>query len=716
MDDNLSSQIEVLNNRISELVEQKTKLNSTIERLESDHAKLEADNLVKNEETEQKINDLEEEVGLLGEQLALARKQGDEWIEEYERENKRAGPHDLKLEHEKLLSQIDRTTTNTEKMKRDLKAALERHEAQKEECAINKSKMSKEIEQIKLEVEALKSDLEISIAEKDMLESEIELIEPETLKLKKKVEDLENNRGGLNLRLQELSPKNSDKQLKSPMKFRSNTENGEISKFYNKNLEKRSKSLLAGSSKDGNTNISKEPEELHKQEIEVLNKKLFSQKDTYEKEIKSMQKEIKSLLSKIRDMDNENQSISSNRKSLTLEKASLVKEKGEMQYQVENLQKESERYRKKTSSITELESRIRKLQKEKDVAIEQKSQKIIDLQNELQISNDKIKEITKEKNLISKERLELQRKYLFANEMKETLESDIKAEKEHIKAMEVEIQNITDQLQTERRDHQAKSEQLSIYEDELQVTREQCNRHREEIEQLQETLNHSSSQTKKFGIMRRNNSIVIDDDDIRLLFDENSKLKNELIENENQLKELQDSAQNEISTLKNELNSAREQILLMGRLKMTNTTNSDIDIEEKLKDKDIQELQKIFEDKDMKSHQKYQTELQSEKKRYEEKISLMSKEIRYLKSRCIRETGFRADLSYQKRFITTLLCGTEKWEYELLQILSNSGPNKEYDYANSSKLSQKFRSVVTSIIASLENIYNNNSNYVETFK
>src|SRR5690349_2831668 len=98
---------------------------------------------------------------------------------------------------------------------------------------------------------------------------------------------------------------------------------------------------------------------------------------------------MKNLSSKIRDMDDENQSVLSNRKSLTLEKASLVKEKNEMQYQVENLQKvnniyfiiihifylllssyskfvlikESERYRKKSNSITELESRIRRLQK-----------------------------------------------------------------------------------------------------------------------------------------------------------------------------------------------------------------------------------------------------------------------------------------------------------------------------------------------------------------
>ncbi len=45
-----------------------------------------------------------------------------------------------------------------------------------------------------------------------------------------------------------------------------------------------------------------------------------------------------------------------------------------------------------------------------------------------------------------------------------------------MKALEVEIENITEQLQSERRDHQEKNTQLSYYEDQLQSEQE---RHRE---------------------------------------------------------------------------------------------------------------------------------------------------------------------------------------------------------------------------------------------
>ena len=54
------------------------------------------------------------------------------------------------------------------------------------------------------------------------------------------------------------------------------------------------------------------------------------------------------------------------------------------------------------------------------------------------------------------------------------MEEDLRAKIEHMKALEVEIENVTEQLQSERRDHQEKNTQLSHYEDQLQSERECC--------------------------------------------------------------------------------------------------------------------------------------------------------------------------------------------------------------------------------------------------
>ncbi|CAG8477571.1 10583_t:CDS:10 [Acaulospora morrowiae] len=444
----------------------------------------------------------------------------------------------------------------------------------------------------------------------------------------------------------------------------------------------------------------KELEDSWKQEKEILNKKLRTQKEASEREIKTLQKEIEKLGSTIRELKEELSSVMANKKTLTLEKALLTKEKSELQQQLDNLQKESTRYRSKNASVTELEGRIRRLQKEKDVTSEKASQKIKDLQSELQIEREKTSKLNKEKNSAIKEKSELQRKYMISNEMKESLETDIRDEKEHVKALEVEIQNITDQLQTERRDHQFKSEQLSRYEDELQAVQEQCNLLREKMEELQDTLSHERNQFKiqlqHVETANKRRTGPVDDEEVNMILDKNSRLQHDLIATNNKLQELKESAQNEINALQEEFQATKRQLELIEESQAVNSNSDDVKSRERIHE----EYQRKFEEQDAKFKHKYQSELRNERKRYIEECDLLVKEVRYLRARCMRESGFRADLSYQKKFMMLLLGGVESCEQTTLLLISDiQNSNRRVSHMRPSPLLIKFRGAVTAILA-----------------
>ncbi|CAG8570079.1 10909_t:CDS:10 [Ambispora leptoticha] len=401
----------------------------------------------------------------------------------------------------------------------------------------------------------------------------------------------------------------------------------------------------------------KELENTWKQEKETLTKKLRAQKESFERENKSLQKEIEKLNSKLKDFEIEIQSITANKRQLTLEKASLIKEKSELQQQLDNFYKESERYRKKNSSVAELENRMRRLQKEKDVNAERATQKIADLQKELQDTVDKVSKLTKEKSALTKDKSELNRKYMIADEMKDSLEAEVRANKEHMKALEVEIQNLTDQLQSERRDHQSKNEQLSRYEDELQAQE----RLREEVEQLQDTLSHERNQhqiqiSKFESLLNQRRSTSDSSEEVK-------KLNCELSAANSRIKEIQESAHTAINSLEEEIKITKQQLVLIQR----GQTNNHL----RAQDSAIALIDKS-------EIQKFQLELNKERKRHAEERSLLIKEVRYQKAKWVRESGFRADLSYQKKFILLLLGGLESCAVtaiiaiQRMRILKNS--------------------------------------------
>ena len=47
-----------------------------------------------------------------------------------------------------------------------------------------------------------------------------------------------------------------------------------------------------------------------------------------------------------------------------------------------------------------------------------------------------------------------------------------------------------------------------------------------------------------------------------------------------------------------------------------------------------------------------------------------SQQMQYLKAKCLRESGFRADLIYQKKYLLLLLGGADAW-YFVYVILVN---------------------------------------------
>ncbi|CAG8470442.1 8848_t:CDS:10 [Diversispora eburnea] len=310
--------------------------------------------------------------------------------------------------------------------------------------------------------------------------------------------------------------------------------------------------------------------------------------------------EIKELKSKLEFNELKFSSAISSKKTLILEKASLTKEKAELQQKLDNSQKETARHQNKNVQITELETQLRQSQKEKLVFSDRTSQKLKDIQNELQIEKEKSSKLNREKIAALKDKYDIQRRVNILTEFRDTLEVDIHEEKEHVKALETEIQDITDQLQSERRDHQFKSEQLSRYEDELQAVRDQCVKLKEEMDQLQVTLSHERNQ---FKIQLRS-------------IEANNKRRN------------------------------------------------------------------------------MDTKNMHEQKKYIEKCELLVKEVKYLKAKCYRESGFRADLSYQKNFLMLLFGDVETCKQAILNLISDIQGS-----CCSNPLLIKFRGAVRAIIA-----------------
>ncbi|CAG8630609.1 10766_t:CDS:2, partial [Scutellospora calospora] len=71
-------------------------------------------------------------------------------------------------------------------------------------------------------------------------------------------------------------------------------------------------------------------------------------------------------------------------------------------------------------------------------------------------------------------------------------------------------------------------------------------------------------------------------------------------------------------------------------------------------------------------------------------------EVRYLKAKCYRESRFRADLCYQKKFLIVLLGGMESCEQATLLLISDL---RGLSRRATSPLLNKFRSVVIAVLA-----------------
>lgn len=58
---------------------------------------------------------------------------------------------------------------------------------------------------------------------------------------------------------------------------------------------------------------------------------------------------------------------------------------------------------------------------------------------------------------------------------------------------------------------------------------------------------------------------------------------------------------------------------------------------------------------------KLKKEMEQIYKKFQDQTSLLVREIKYLKSKVERESGFRADLIYQKGYLVSLLGGLSGW-------------------------------------------------------
>ncbi|CAI2164686.1 12966_t:CDS:10 [Funneliformis geosporum] len=380
-----------------------------------------------------------------------------------------------------------------------------------------------------------------------------------------------------------------------------------------------------------------------RKEKESIAKKNRVLKESHQKEIKGLQKEIEKLTSKIHELDNEISSVSAEKRALSLEKTAITKDKTELQQKVENLEKESVRYQSKQASAVELNKQIRNLQKERDVAVEKANQKIVDLEAALKLEQESKVQLNRVKN----------------NALKEI--TSLKNQNRHMKALEVEIENITEQLQSERRDHQEKNTQLSDYEDQLQSEQE---RYRELLVKV----------TK----LEKNKSTSCDDEQIFQIMEENKQLKDDL------------------QVLDAQIKAVRKEMI-----------DQEVDSQHKTSKNEEDDYFK----------QKYK----DEKRQHVDDCNLLFKEVKFLKAKCHRESGFRADLCYQKKFLMLLIGGIESCEQATLLLIQNIHNPSRIACIQSSPLLVKFRGVVNAVIAIqrmriLKNNWGKNKNMKKTIQ
>src|SRR4051812_8516265 len=89
-----------------------------------------------------------------------------------------------------------------------------------------------------------------------------------------------------------------------------------------------------------------------------------------------------------------------------------------------------------------------------------------------------------------------------------------------------------------------------------------------------------------------------------------------------------------------------------------------------------------------------QDEFLKERKRHVEQNKVLIKELRYLKAKCYRESSFRADLCYQKKYLLLLIGGLESCEQASMLLISNMGNRPRLPPSLA-----KLRSSVTAVIA-----------------
>ncbi|KAK9762017.1 hypothetical protein K7432_012632 [Basidiobolus ranarum] len=171
------------------------------------------------------------------------------------------------------------------------------------------------------------------------------------------------------------------------------------------------------------------------------------------------------------------------------EKDLLIQENEQYRRKLHEVHEKNNNLRQRSLMMENLESKIRDLIQIKDEEYTMSTDKICQLEYDLQSKMNKIMALTREKNLILQDNNELQRKLIMLNEAKRQWEVDFQSEKEMSNSFQNQLRALKDSLRVEQHEKRTKISQILRLETIVAEKTEECQRLQSRVHLLQETLN-----------------------------------------------------------------------------------------------------------------------------------------------------------------------------------------------------------------------------------
>ncbi|ORX76762.1 hypothetical protein K493DRAFT_363602 [Basidiobolus meristosporus CBS 931.73] len=138
------------------------------------------------------------------------------------------------------------------------------------------------------------------------------------------------------------------------------------------------------------------------------------------------------------------------------EKQALAQENQQFRRRLQEAHEKNSSLRQRNLMLESLEAKIRDLIQVKDDEYTMSTEKICQLEYDLQTKMNKIMALTREKNLLVQDNNELRRKLIMLNEATRQLEVDFQSEKEMSKSFQNQIRTLKDSLRLEQQDKRSK--------------------------------------------------------------------------------------------------------------------------------------------------------------------------------------------------------------------------------------------------------------------